>query len=360
MSYSLFSPLELGAIEIPNRIVMAPMTRLRADKACLATPEMVQYYRQRASAGLIITEGTHPGPLGRGYTCPPGIHNQEQAAAWRKVTDAVHAEGGHIFVQLMHAGRVTHSSLLPGHALPVAPSAIAVTGTIHTFDGKVPFETPRALETEEVKGIVAEYRRAAELALSAGFDGVELHAATGYLPHQFQASGSNQRTDIYGGSLENRTRFTLEVVDALCQVWGANKIGIKIAPGYTVNDIFDEDPAATYIYLAKQLSPLGLAYLHVGYESGYSRGTGPSFNPIDLLRSVYTGTLLAAGGFTKETGDAIIASGRADGVVFGRLFISNPDLVERFRTNGPSNASDVSTFYGGGSHGYTDYPTLSD
>jgi len=238
---------------------MSPMTRLRADDACLAAPEMAQYYRQRASAGLIITEGAHPSPLGRGYTCPPGIHTQEQAAAWRKVTDGVHAEGGHIFVQLMHAGRVTHSSLLADHALPVAPSAIAVSGTIHTFDGKVPFETPRALETEEVRSVVADYRRAAELAVVAGFDGVELHAATGYLPHQFQASGSNSRTDIYGGSLENRTRFTLEVVEALCQGWGTNRVGIKIAPGYTVNDIFDEDSTSTYIYLAKQLSPLGLA-----------------------------------------------------------------------------------------------------
>jgi N-ethylmaleimide reductase len=360
MSFSLFSPLKLGAIELPNRIIMSPMTRLRADDACLATPEMAQYYRQRASAGLIITEGVHPGPLGRGYTFPPGIHSQAQAAAWRKVTGAVHAEGGHIFVQLMHAGRVTHSSLFADHAQPVAPSAIAVSGTIHTFEGKVPFETPRALETAEVKGIVAEYRHAAELAIDADFDGVELHAATGYLPHQFQASGSNHRTDIYGGSLENRARFTLEVVEALCQVWGANRVGIKIAPGYTVNDIFDEDPASTYIYLAKQLNPLGLAYLHVGYESGYSRGTGPAFNPIDLLRGTYTGTLLAAGGFTKETGNAIISSGRADAVVFGRLFISNPDLVERFRTDGPLNSCDVSTFYGGDAHGYTDYPTLAD
>jgi N-ethylmaleimide reductase len=260
----------------------------------------------------------------------------------------------------MHAGRVTHSSLLADQALPVAPTAIAVSGTIHTFSGKSQFEVPRALETEEVRGVVAEYRYAAELAIMAGFDGVELHAATGYLPHQFQASGSNYRTDSYGGSLENRARFTLEVMKALCGVWGADRVGIKIAPGYTVNDILDEDPASTYVYLAKQLAPLGLAYLHVGYESGYSRGTGPSFNPIDLLRPVYAGTLLAAGGFTKETGDAIISAGRADGVVFGRLFISNPDLVERFRTNGPLNSCDVSTFYGGGAHGYTDYPALAD
>jgi len=209
--------------------------------------------------------------------------------------------------------------------------------------------------------VITEYRHAAELAVTAGFDGVELHAATGYLPHQFQASGSNHRADAYGGSIENRSRFTLEVLQALCDVWGADRVGIKIAPGYTVNDIFDEDPAATYIYLAKQLSPLGLAYLHVGYESGYSRGTGPSFNPIDLLRREFSGTLLAAGGFSKETGNAILTSGRADGVVFGRLYIANPDLVERLVKDAPLNeATDVSTFYGGGERGYTDYPSLEN
>jgi len=361
MPDSLFSMLKLGAIEVPNRVVMAPMTRLRANDVCQATSLMAQYYRQRASAGLIITEGSHPSPMGRGYTYPPGIYTQEQAAAWRQVTDAVHEEGGHIFLQLMHAGRVTHSSLLPGRALPVAPSAIAVAGTIHTFDGKVPFETPRALEMEEIPGVVAEYRHAAELAVAAGFDGVELHAATGYLPHQFQASGSNHRADAYGGSIENRSRFTLEVMQELCEVWGADRVGIKIAPGYTVNDIFDEDPAATYLYLAGKLNPLGLAYLHVGYESGYSRGTGPSFNPIDLLRKAYSGTLLAAGGFTRESSNAILATGRADGVVFGRYFIANPDLVKRFQKNAPLNkATDMSTFYGGGAHGYTDYPTLAN
>jgi N-ethylmaleimide reductase len=245
--------------------------------------------------------------------------------------------------------------------LPVAPSAIAVSGLIHTFEGKVPFEVPRELAREEISGVIAEYRHAAELAVTAGFDGVELHAATGYLPHQFQASGSNRRADAYGGSVENRSRFTLEILQALCEVWGAGHVGIKIAPGYTVNDMDDEDPAATYTYLARQLNPMGLAYLHVGYESGYTRGTGPDFNPIDLLRKVYSGTLLAAGGFTKETGNAILAANRADGVVFGRAFIANPDLVERFRRDAPLNeTSDMSTFYGGGARGYTDYPTLAD
>jgi len=225
----------------------------------------------------------------------------------------------------------------------------------------VPFEVPRELASEEIPGVIAEYCHAAELAVTAGFDGVELHAATGYLPHQFQASGSNHRADAYGGSIENRSRFTLEILQALSEVWGAGHVGIKIAPGYTVNDMDDKDPAATYTYLTRQLNPIGLAYLHVGYESGYTRGAGPDFNPIDLLRKEYSGTLLAAGGFTKETGNAIFAANRADGVVFGRAFIANPDLVERFRRDAPLNeTSDMSTFYGGGARGYTDYPTLAD
>src|SRR5436309_2407355 len=216
----LFTPVQVGALELPNRIVMSPMTRIRAGEGCVPSERMVRYYGQRASAGLIITEGTHPSPMGRGYTYPPGLHDQEQAEGWRKVTDAVHAAGGRIFVQLMHAGRVSHSSLLPDYALPVAPSSIAVSGQVHTFAGKALFETPRPLETAEIPVVVAEYRWAAELSLTAGFDGVELHAATGYLPNQFQVTGSNRRTDAYGGSLENRTRFTLEIGRASCRERG--------------------------------------------------------------------------------------------------------------------------------------------
>lgn len=298
--------------------------------------------------------------MGRGYTFPPGLHTDEQAAGWRKVTDAVHNAGGRIVVQLMHAGRVSHSSLLPNHALPVAPSPIAIVGEIHTFEGKVPFETPRPLETEEIAGVVQEYRRAAEFSITAGFDGVELHAATGYLPNQFQVTGSNRRTDGYGGSLAGRSRFTLEVLEALCEVRGADRVGIKVGPGFTVNDTHDDDPAETYTYLARRLSSLGLAYLHVGYASGYSRGTAPAFNPVDLLRSAYTGTLLAVGGFSRASGEAAIAAKRADAIVYGRPFISNPDLVERFRIDASLNPWDPATFYGGGDHGYTDYPTLSE
>lgn len=356
---ALFTPVKIGSLELPNRIVMSPMTRIRADEFCVPSERMVRYYSQRASAGLIITEGTHPSPMGRGYTFPPGLHNEEQAAGWRKVTDRVHAAGGRIFVQLMHAGRVSHSNLLPDHALPVAPSAIAIAGEIHTFNGKQPFEIPRPLETSEIAGVIDEYRRAAELSIAAGFDGVELHAATGYLPNQFQVTGSNQRNDAYGGSLAGRSRFTLEVLDALCRVRGADRVGIKIGPGFTVNDIFDDDPAETYTYLARQLNPLGLAYLHVGYDSGYGRGTAPPFNAVDLIRSVYTGTLLAVGGFTRESGASAVESGRADLIAYGRPFIANPDLVDRFRFNAPLNLPDVKTFYGGDDHGYTDYPNLS-
>lgn len=356
----LFTPVKVGTLELPNRIVMSPMTRIRASDGCVPTESMVRYYSQRASAGLIITEGTHPSAMGRGYTYPPGLHTDEQAAGWRQVTDAVHAAGGRIFVQLMHAGRVSHSSLLPNHALPIAPSAVAVTGMIHTFDGKMPFETPRPLEAKEIPVVIGEYRRAAELSISAGFDGVELHAATGYLPNQFQTTGANRRTDAYGGSIKNRTRFTLEVVEALCSVRGADRVGIKIAPGFTVNDTFDDDPAETYKYLARSLNSVGLAYLHVGYDSGYGRGTAPPFNPIDVIRSVYSGTLLAVGGFSKGTGEAAVEAGRADLIVYGRPFISNPDLVERFRLGAPLNPWDVQTFYGGDDHGYTDYPILTN
>lgn len=356
----LFSPVRLGSLELPNRIVMSPMTRIRAGEGCVPTDAMAVYYSQRASAGLIITEGTHPSPMGRGYTFPPGLHTAEQAAGWRKVTDAVHAAGGRIFVQLMHAGRVSHSSLLPEHSLPVAPSAIAISGEIHTFEGKQRFEIPRPLTLDEIPGVVDEYRRAAELSISAGFDGVELHAATGYLPNQFQVTGSNQRTDAYGGSTENRSRFTLEVLRGLCEVRGADRVGIKIAPGFTVNDTFDDNPAETYTYLGRQLNSLGLAYLHVGYDSGYGRGTAPPFNSIDMLRSVYQGTLLAVGGFTQATGEETIQSGRADLIVYGRPYIANPDLVERFRVNAPLNQADVGTFYGGNERGYTDYPTWAE
>ncbi|WP_029246562.1 alkene reductase [Schlesneria paludicola] len=356
----LFTPIRVGALVLPNRIVMSPMTRIRAGAGCVPTESMVRYYSQRASAGLIITEGTHPSPMGRGYTFPPGLHSDEQAAGWRKVTDAVHAAGGRIFVQLMHAGRVSHSSLLPEHALPIAPSAIAVSGEVHTFEGKQSFETPRPLSTDEIPIVIDEYQRAAELSITAGFDGVELHAATGYLPNQFQVTGSNRRTDEYGGSLEARTRFTLEVIEALCGVRGADRVGIKIGPGFTVNDTFDDNPAETYTYLARRLNPLGLAYLHVGYDSGYGRGTAPPFNSIDLIRSVFTGTLIAVGGFNKATGDAAVSAGRADLVAYGRPFISNPDLVDRFRLDAPLNIPDGQTFYGGGDHGYTDYPTLSE
>jgi N-ethylmaleimide reductase len=355
----LFSPVKIGPLELPNRIVMSPMTRIRADKDCVPTESMARYYSQRAAAGLIITEGTHPSPMGRGYTYPPGLHNVAQAVGWRRVTDAVHAAGGRIFVQLMHAGRVSHSDLLPDHALPLAPSPIAINGEIHTFTKKAPFEVPRALETDEVAAVVQDYRRAAELSVAAGFDGVELHAATGYLPNQFQVSGSNKRTDKYGGSVENRSRFTLEVLDVLCTVRGAGSVGIKIGPGFTVNDTFDDDPAETYTYLARQLNALDLAYLHVGYDSGYSRGTPPPFNPVDLIRNVYDGTLLAVGGFTRDSGEKALEAGRADAIVYGRPFISNPDLVERFALGVSLNAPDVRTFYGGDDHGYTDYPTIA-
>lgn len=355
----LFRPLDMGPLTLPNRIVMSPMTRLRADAQCVPTDLMARYYAQRATAGLILTEGTHPSPMGRGYTYCPGLHNPEQASAWRKVTDAVHSAGGRIFVQLMHAGRVSHSSLLPGNALPVAPSALSLSGLVHTFAGKVPYETPRALETGEIAGVVAEYRRAAELAVDAGFDGVEIHAATGYLPNQFLVTGSNRRTDRYGGSVENRARFLIEVVEAVAGVRGGGRVGVKIAPGFTVNEMEDDDPAETFTHVAESLVRFRLAYLHVGYDSGYSRGgSTPELRPVDLIRAAYRGTLLAVGGFDRQTGAAALTSGRADAIVFGRPYIANPDLVERFARDMPLNPADPSTFYGGDEKGYTDYPEI--
>lgn len=356
----LFTPLRIGPLELPNRIVMSPLTRIRADEGCVPSSIMVTYYAQRATAGLIITEGTHPSPMGRGYTYSPGLHSPEQVAGWRRVTDAVHAAGGRIFVQLMHAGRVSHSSLLPGQALPVAPSAVQLSGEFHTLGGKVPFETPRAFREAEIPEVVEEYRRAAELSVAAGFDGVEVHAATGYLPNQFLVTGANRRTDRYGGSVENRSRFLLEVVSAVASVRGAGRVGVKIAPGFTVNEAEDDDPVATFSHVVRALDPVGLAYLHVGYDSGYTRGGSTlGQNPIDLIRSHYRGTLFAVGGFTRDSGRAALADRRADAIVYGRSYIANPDLVERFVRGAALNPADPSTFYAGGERGYTDYPTLT-
>jgi N-ethylmaleimide reductase len=333
---------------------MAPMTRSRANDADGVQSELaVTYYRQRASAGLIITEGTFPSAMGKGYVATPGIYSDEQVAAWKRVTDAVHAEGGRIFLQLMHTGRISHPSMLPQGALPVAPSAIKPAGQSYTMSGMADFVTPRALETAEVAGVVDEYRLATRRALEAGFDGVELHAASGYLPEQFLASGTNHRTDQYGGSVPNRARFILEVLQAMVAEAGADRVGIKISPEMGFNDIVDENPVETYTYLVGQLAPLKLAYLHVALFNA-------SFDYHAALRPLFGGTYLLGGGQDRESGEQRIADGQADAVVYGSTFLANPDLPRRFELNAPLNAPNPALFYVPGPAGYIDYPALDD
>ncbi|MBD2102798.1 alkene reductase [Leptolyngbya sp. FACHB-261] len=359
---NLFSPVQLGPYNLPNRIVMAPMTRLRAGSEGVPIPINATYYAQRASAGLIVTECSMVSPQSLGYMNCPGIYSDEQVAGWQLVTKAVHEQNGHVFLQLWHSGRISHPSLLNG-ALPVAPSAIAGTGELHTPDGKQAMIAPRALETDEIAGIIAEFRQGAKNALTAGFDGVELHGAFGYLIDQFLQDGSNQRTDQYGGSIENRARFLLEVVEAVAEVWGANRVGIKLSPSNTFYGIADSDPQATFSYVLNALNRYNLAYVHLMEPNEQDLATRKVLNPVaPLFRSIYKGTLITNGGYTKETGNAALASGNADLVSFGKSFIANPDLPERLATNAPLNTPNPRTFYGTGANqaelGYTDYPFL--
>ncbi|HRP77360.1 MAG TPA: alkene reductase [Azoarcus taiwanensis] len=347
----LFTPVQVGRYTLMNRMVMAPMTRSRADDNGVQSDLAATYYGQRAGAGMIITECAYVSPLGKGYVRTPGIQTDAQVTAWKKVTDAVHAKGGRIFIQLWHTGRISHPSLLPGNATPVAPSAIKPAGQSWTPSGLQDFVTPRALEVGEIAGIVADFRSATRRALEAGFDGVELHAASGYLPEQFLSSGTNQRQDQYGGSVENRARFILEVLDAMVAEAGDDRVGIKIAPEMNFNDTVDANPQETYTYLVDQLRERKLAYLHVALF-----GT-----PVDyhgLLRPRFEGAYLMGGGLDQQRAAAALADGRADAVVFGGAFLANPDLLERFRQGAPLNTPDKDTFYSPGPKGYIDYPTL--
>ena len=348
----LFSPLKLGDIKIPNRIVMAPMTRNRAT-GTIPQPIMATYYRQRASAGLIVSEATQVSPQGVGYPNTPGIHSDEQVEAWKPVTKAVHDEGGRIFLQLWHVGRVSHPSLQPGGRKPVAPSAIKPDGEAFTPDGQQPFETPRALETDEVPGIVEQFVAGARNALEAGFDGVEIHAANGYLLDQFLRSGSNQRTDRYGGSVENRARLLLEITDAVVAVAGAGRTGVRLSPGNSFNDMHDDDPAETFEYVARALGERDLAYLHVVE----STDDDDDFD-YDALKKAYGGLYMANDGYDPDDAHRSIRNGRADIVSFGKLFISNPDLPERLREDAPLACADPDSFYGGDAEGYIDYPKM--
>jgi N-ethylmaleimide reductase len=359
-SANLFSPYRLGEIRLNNRFVMSPMTRSRAVEGNVPNPLAATYYAQRSGAGLIITEATQVSPQGVGYIRTPGIHSPEQVEGWRKVTDAVHAAGGKIFAQLWHVGRVSHPDF-HGGALPVAPSAVAADGEVFTSRGKVPMVTPRALAIDEIPGIVAQFKMAAENAKAAGFDGVELHGANGYLLDQFLRDGANRRTDAYGGSVENRARFPLEVAEAVTSVWGATRVGYKASPNGTMYSMSDSDPIRTFSHLASELDRLGLGYLHVTEPI-----SGPAAVPANVpralpaLRNAFHGTLVVNGGYDARTADAAIARGEADLVAFGVPFLANPDLPLRYMTRAALNAADAATFYAGEEKGYVDYPALAE
>lgn len=354
----LFSSAQLGNLALPHRIVMAPLTRSRsAQPGDIPQGMNVTYYEQRATAALIISEATQISPQGKGYAYTPGIHSQEQIAGWKKITDAVHAKGSKIFLQLWHVGRVSHSSLQPDNALPVAPSAIAVEGQAFTDDGFKDFEVPRALATDEIPGIVEQYRQAAINAKQAGFDGVEIHAANGYLLDQFLKDGTNLRSDKYGGLIENRARLTLEVVKAVTAVLGGERVGIRISPTGTFNSMTDSNPQKLYEYLVEKLNPFNLAYLHVVERFGDA--VDDSFN-FRRLRDLFNGCYIANGGYTAELAEQSLINNDADFIAFGAPYIANPDLPERIRRGAELNQPDPDTFYGGDEKGYTDYPTLEE
>lgn len=357
MALDLFSPVKLGGITLKNRMVMAPLTRNRAGAGGVPQAMNVTYYVQRASAGLIISEATPISAMAHGYPALPGIYTDEQVAGWKKVTDAVHAEGGKIVLQLWHVGRISHPSLLPNGAQPVAPSAITPNGKAFTYQGLVDYVQPRALDVSELPGIVADYVHATKSAISAGFDGVEIHAANGYLLDQFLRDGTNKREDHYGGNIENRTRLLLEVTKSVVAVAGADKVGIRISPVNPFNDMKDSNPQALFNYVVDVLNQFNLAYLHVVEGGIHGGGIADPFD-FSALRKHCQSPYIANLAYDKARGNAAIASGHADAVAYGVPFIANPDLVKRFSTNAALNEADSSTFYGGTEHGYTDYPFL--
>lgn len=351
----LFAPLQAGALELNNRILMAPLTRCRADEGHIPSEIMATHYAQRASSGLLIAEATMVMEGNSAFWKEPGIYNSAQVAAWKRVTDDVHQAGGKIVLQLWHGGRACHPDLNDG-AVPVAPSAIAISNEmVYTPKGKQHYTLPRALETSEIATVVEGFANAARLAQQAGFDGVEVHGANGYLIDQFLRTGSNQRDDAYGGSLENRARFLFEVLDAVCAVWGADRVGLRISPLNSFNDMQDEDPIKLASYLAQRLNGYGLAYLHLMRADGYAKQQGDLLTPV---RQHYQGVLVANMGYTPEEAQQAVQSGAVDAVAFGTAYIANPDLVERIRQGAALNVADPNTFYSQGEAGYNDYPRL--
>ncbi len=356
----LFQLLQLGAITLPNRVLMAPLTRNRAHPDGTPHAMAVKYYRQRASAGLIFTEATQIAPLGKGYLNTPGIYSAAHEDAWAEIVDAVHAAGGRIALQLWHAGRISHESLLPDGQAPVAPSAIRANSQTFTASGMTPVAMPRALERAEIPELVAQYAAAAQRAKHAGFDLVEVHAANGYLIDQFLQSRTNERTDEYGGSPANRARFLWNVTAAVADVMGADRVGVRLSPTGTFNDMGDADPETTFATAIDGLNSLKLAFLHVVERFPGSQPTADDMALLARLRERWRGLYLANGGFDGDTATAVIASHHADAVTFGRPFIANPDLPERLRRHAPLNEPDPATFYGGDERGYSDYPALAD
>ncbi|WP_050464825.1 alkene reductase [Herbaspirillum autotrophicum] len=355
----LFHSTQLGPFTLQNRIVMAPLTRSRAQSGDIPSELAPLYYAQRASAGLIIAEATQISPQGKGYAFTPGIYDDAQVAGWKKVTAAVHAKGGHIFLQLWHVGRISHPSLQPDGALPVAPSAVQPEGNAFTEDGFQPFVTPRALALEELPGIVEQYRHASLLAIEAGFDGVEIHAANGYLLDQFLRDKTNLRTDNYGGSIENRSRLLLEVVEAVTALVPSDRVGIRLSPVSPANDIADSNPQALFSHVVEQLNRFKLAYLHVVEgATGGPRQVDDGFD-LQILRRLFNGTYIANNGYDLALAIKARQDNLADLIAFGRPFIANPDLVERLKTGAPLNALDPDTLYGGDARGYTDYQALN-
>ncbi len=354
----IFDPITLGDYQLHNRVIMAPMTRGRAEANAIPGKLMVEYYAARADAGLIITEATAISPKGQGWVNAPGIWNDDQAKGWLAVTDAVHAKGGRIFLQLWHMGRVSHPDFLDG-AIPVAPSAIAATGEAHTPLGKKPYVTPRALSVDEIKDIVADYANAAKRAIAAGFDGIEVHGANGYLIDQFIRDESNQRDDTYGGSIDNRLRFLTEVTSAVAEAVGAGKVGVRLSPKSQYNDMNDSDPVATFTRAAELLNPLKLAYLHIleALPGHMMAAAGERVTP--HIRKIYQGMLITNGGYTKDLATNALETNEADAVAFGVPYIANPDLVLRFKQDAKLNIPDFATLYTPGAKGYTDYAMMA-
>ena len=352
---TLFSPIKVGALTAPNRIFMAPLTRCRADAEHVPTALMAEYYSQRASAGLLIAEATMAMAGNSAFWMEPGIHSAAQVTGWKLTTDAVHAAGGHIFLQIWHGGRACHP-LLNGGAQPVAPSPIAIIGDeVHTPEGKKPYVIPRELRDDELPGIVAGFAKAAENAKAAGFDGVEVHGANGYLLDQFLRDGSNKRTGPYGGPVESRARLMLEVLAAVCKVWGSDRVGLRLSPLNSYNSMIDSDPVGLATWLARRLNDFDLAYLHLMRGDFFQQQQGDVVTPV---REYYKGVLIGNMGYTADEAQSAIAAGKLDAVAFGTGFLANPDLPARIKAGAPLNKVDPATFYTPGPAGYTDYPTM--